>query len=89
MSDPTRSDSAVHANGLSVVTPRSKPLAVDVVEAAEMLRVSVKTVRREIQSGNLPALRIGRYLRVRVAALELYLRERELVGPVVSEERSV
>ena len=61
----------------------------DVHEAAEMLRLSVKTIRREIQSGNLPALRIGRYLRVRVVALENYLRERERLGPAVNvEEKS-
>ena len=73
---------------LSVVTSRSRPLAVDVHEAAGMLRLSVKTIRREIQSGNLPALRIGRYLRVRVVALENYLRERERLGPDLNGERN-
>ena len=84
VSDITRSHGADTTSTLTVVTPRSKPLAVDVHEAAEMLRISVKTVRREIHSGNLPALRIGRYLRVRVVALENYLRERERLGPAVN-----
>ena len=89
MSDSTQSDGDHPTIPLNLVTPRSRPLAVDVFEAAEMLRLSVKTIRREIQSGNLPALRIGRYLRVRVVALENYLRERERLGPAVNvEEKS-
>jgi len=52
-------------------------LAVDLNEAAGLLGVSVTTIRREINRGNLMALRIGRIFRVRVAELDAYLKRAE------------
>jgi excisionase family DNA binding protein len=53
------------------------PLAVDLPEAAGMLSVCVKTLRREIYRGNLKALRIGRVWRIRVPELHAYLKRCE------------
>lgn len=50
-----------------------EPLAVDIPEAATLLSVSTKTIRREIDRGRLPALRIGRVWRIRIAELKAYL----------------
>lgn len=43
---------------------------VDVVRAAEHLGMSTSYIRKEIGSGRLPAKRIGRAVRVRVADLD-------------------
>ena len=53
------------------------PIAVDLPQAAKMLGVSVRTVRREINRGHLRALRIGRVWRVRIGELDAYLRRLE------------
>ncbi|MGD0090111.1 MAG: helix-turn-helix domain-containing protein [Planctomycetota bacterium] len=52
-------------------------LAVDVPTAAEMLGVCAATIRREIDRGQLRAVRIGRVYRVRVAELHAYLKRLE------------
>jgi excisionase family DNA binding protein len=49
------------------------PLAVSVQEAAEMLGVSVFTVRRNIRKGLLRAVRIGRRVVVPVESLRALL----------------
>lgn len=54
-----------------------EPVAVDLKAAAEMLGVSVRTVRREIARGHLRALKIGRVWRIRTAELDAYLRRLE------------
>ena len=51
-----------------------------VKEVAGVLKVAVKTVRREIKRGELPAIRIGRQLRISADDLVLYIRRRQL-GP--------
>jgi excisionase family DNA binding protein len=56
----------------------SAALAVDLPEAAHMLNVCVKTLRREICRGNLKALRIGRVWRVRLVELDAYLKRCEI-----------
>jgi excisionase family DNA binding protein len=53
-------------------------LSVD--EAADALRVSPKTVRRLIARGELPALRVGRQLRIGRDGFFAYLR-RQLLAP--------
>ena len=56
-------------------TPGSKPpLAVTIFQAADMLNVSTKTIRREINRGNLKATRVGRVWRIRITAIEAYLK---------------
>jgi excisionase family DNA binding protein len=49
-------------------------------EVADDLRVSTMTVYRLIRRGDLPAVRVGRNYRVRVADLESYLAE-QVVDP--------
>lgn len=49
-------------------------------EVAEDLRVSTMTVYRLIRRGDLPAVRVGRNYRVRLADLETYLAE-QVVDP--------
>ena len=49
-------------------------------EVAEDLRVSTMTVYRLIRRGELPAVRVGRNYRVRLADLESYLAE-QVVDP--------
>jgi excisionase family DNA binding protein len=49
-------------------------------EVAEDLRVSTMTVYRLIRRGELPAVRVGRNYRVRLADLEAYLAE-QIVDP--------
>ena len=43
-------------------------------EAAEALRVSTRTVSRFLRDNNLPALRIGRSVRIRRSDLEEFMR---------------
>lgn len=46
----------------------------DTKQVAEMLRVSIKTVRRKIDSGELPKpRRMGRLLRWRLCDIERYI----------------
>jgi excisionase family DNA binding protein len=46
-----------------------------VAEAAQMLAVSPKTIRRRIQSGDLPASRVGSAVRIRGSDVERLLTE--------------
>jgi excisionase family DNA binding protein len=48
-----------------------QPLAVDVREAARMLSVSPRTIRRMLSDGRLSPLRIGRAVRISVRSLEI------------------
>ena len=47
---------------------------VSLAEASELMSVSVKTVRRRIADGTLPAYRCGRVIRVRIEDLDLAFR---------------
>lgn len=49
-----------------------------VTTVAECLQVSTKTVRRMIESRELPASRVGRQLRVRASDLDAYLKRRRI-----------
>jgi excisionase family DNA binding protein len=51
----------------------SQPRFVTVAEVARLLRVSNMTVYRLIQSGQLPAVRVGRSYRIREADVDRYL----------------
>jgi excisionase family DNA binding protein len=48
-----------------------------VAEVAELLRLNPQTVYKLIREGELPALRLGRTIRVRAGALEDYRAEPE------------
>lgn len=59
-------------------------------EVAEYLRVHLTTVRRWCRDGQLPALRVGRTVRVRRADLDAWWRERTqatVLGAAVAEPR--
>jgi excisionase family DNA binding protein len=53
------------------------PLAVDAFEAARMLGVDHKTLRREIDRGRLRGFKVGRLLRIQTAELLAYIRRQE------------
>lgn len=55
----------------------NEALAVDIDSASRMLKVSNKTIRRLIYSGELRALRIGRCYRIRIAEIHAFLRRQE------------
>lgn len=63
-------DYMVGRNGKSATTPAN---LFTVQEAAERLSVSVRTVYRLIESGELPHTKIGTSVRIKPAALERYL----------------
>lgn len=67
---------------LSEVPPASEvelfaaePDVMGAAKAAELLGVSVATVRREINRGNLEAVHVGRCVRIKKTALLKYLKE--------------
>ena len=52
----------------------------DLEEVAKMLKVSERTVQREVTAGKLRAFRVGRSLRFRLTDVEKYM-ERQEVSP--------
>ena len=46
------------------------------LEVADAMRVSTMTVYRLVKSGQIPAIRVGKHLRIRVADLDTYLESR-------------
>jgi len=61
--------------GVPVHANESQPRFVTVAEVAEELRVSNMTVYRLVQSGQIPAVRVGRSYRIRASDLDRYLAE--------------
>ena len=59
---------------------RELPDALCAAEAAELLRVNVKTVYKQIRVGAIPAVRVGREYRIAKSALINYLRSAEKKG---------
>lgn len=47
----------------------SEPFAVDVRDAAQMVSLSEGTLRKAVVAGELPAIRVGRGLRIETAEL--------------------
>ena len=56
-------------------------------EAISCLRVNARTLYRFIQSGDLPAVRIGRQWRIRRNELEDWLERRRFVAPAIETQR--
>ncbi len=54
----------------------SAPRLLTLGQAADLLGVSPRTVRRRIDTGRLPCFRDGRILRVPSSALEAYVKQR-------------
>ena len=59
---------------------RDLPDAMTATEAAQVLRVNVKTVYSQIRNGAIPAVRVGREYRIAKGALIDYLRSAEKRG---------
>jgi excisionase family DNA binding protein len=55
---------------LGVMDDHQEPWYVGAADAARILGVSIKTVRREAASGRLPGIRLGREWRFRLADLD-------------------
>jgi excisionase family DNA binding protein len=49
-------------------------------EAAELVEAHVETIRRAVRRGDLPALKVGRELRIRTVDLEAWLARHEPAG---------
>ena len=66
-------------------TPDTDPPAViTVAEAAALLRTGPKAVRRAVQDGTIPSLRVGRHIRIPHAALMRLINN---PGPVDADSR--
>lgn len=59
---------------MTSLAPRLQLLTLQ--EAAAILRISIKTLRRRIAAGQLSVIRDGRMLRITLAELERYIAER-------------
>jgi excisionase family DNA binding protein len=59
---------------VTTLAPRLRLLTLK--EAAEVLRVSIKTLQRRISAGQLSAIRDGRMLRITLSEIERYIAER-------------
>jgi excisionase family DNA binding protein len=57
-----------------------------VAEVAEMLKLNQQTVRNWIDQGSLPAVRVGRRVRIRQSDLDRLLHEGRTGGPAPSGE---
>src|SRR5437764_13498610 len=57
-----------------------------VAEVAEMLKLNQQTVRNWIDQGRLPALRVGRRVRIRRSDFERVLKESSIEVPAASAE---
>jgi excisionase family DNA binding protein len=62
------------------------PLVLTVEEAAELLRVSRSAAYAAIQRGELPAVHIGRTIRVPRGRLLALIREETSAAPLLSDE---
>lgn len=60
--------------------PEQRSPYLTVSEVAKLVKVTSKTVRQWIRAGRLPAIRVGRTIRVRREALEAVLRAGEQGG---------
>jgi excisionase family DNA binding protein len=68
---------------MTTTKPPSEGRFLTVSEAAARLQVSAKTIRRLIERGDLPALRIGRLVRIPEESFERFLKDRRTNGRLV------
>ena len=54
-------------------------------EVAKMLKVSERTVQREVTAGKLKAFRVGRSLRFRLKEVEKYIERQEVLPGEITE----
>lgn len=65
---------------------RQYPEALTVAEAAEILRVSTKTVYKLIRSGMIPSVKVGRENRIAKTMLMRHLRQARVVDTNLGEK---
>jgi excisionase family DNA binding protein len=63
----------------SLPAPARVESLLDVSAVADALDVSTKTVRRMIKDGRIPALRVGRSVRIRAADLNRLINSRDRI----------
>lgn len=63
------------------MTTKSKTVFYSIQEVADILELSVRTIRRHIHAGYLPAHRIGHQYRISDKDLERYLRAKYTFSP--------
>ena len=63
---------------MSVNQPGPAPTFYDVQGVAQMFKMSRMTVYRAIQSGELPAVRVGKNYRIRESDVERFLADRSV-----------
>jgi len=56
-------------------------------EVAKMLKVSERTVQREVSAGKLRAFRVGRSLRFQLEAVEEYIKLQEVLPEKETEDK--
>ena len=56
------------------------PAVITVDEAAALLRTGPKAVRRAVQEGTIPSLRVGRHIRIPYAALMRLINDPDPTG---------
>ena len=66
-------------NGRSTITNKAEkiPFLLTIPQAAEMMNISEAMVYKLIQNQSLPVVKLGRATRIRYAALDMWLQERE------------
>lgn len=67
-------------NGRSPITNKAEekiPFLLTIPQAAEMMNISEAMVYKLIQNQSLPIVKLGRATRIRYAALDMWLQERE------------
>ena len=76
--------------GLHMSAANDRPLGevrfLTVAEVAAVMRVSKMTVYRLVKAGELPAIRVGKHLRIRTADLAAYLDARVVTAADDDEE---
>jgi excisionase family DNA binding protein len=67
---PLRAEISLLAAKVEAVRQALPPALVTMPEAARLLGLSVRTVRRQVKAGKLPSCRVGRGVRVDLASLK-------------------
>lgn len=82
----------VETVGEMVTTPAAGPVALNMVEAAELLSISVPTLKELVRKGLIPQVLIGRRRLISRASLERYVAAHEIVnvpgGRIVRKARA-
>lgn len=85
INDPSSRDSISALSMAQAVPPKLRPPAcLTLVDVADLLQLSERTIHRLIQSGQLPSVHVGRSVRIRPSVLEAFLASSERRGDAAS-----